>query len=67
METKTKKVEETQGVAETKKQKPSATYTLTQFTEMVEKLKVLELINQFEAEQLTTIRQAAKERFIERL
>lgn len=67
METQTKKVEDVQGTETTKKQKPSATYTLTQFTEMINKLQVLELLNGNDIDALQKIRERAKQEYIKKL
>lgn len=50
-----------------KKQKPSATYTLTQFTAMIDKLLELDLITKVEAADLRRIRGSAKAKYIEKL
>lgn len=71
METQGKKAADVQGteaateVKNTKK--PSATYTLTQFNEMIEKLVILEMISKEDAITMNEIRIRAKNIYIERL
>lgn len=50
-----------------KKQKPSATYTLTQMKEIGNKLIELELLTEKEVSELNTLREKAKERFYKNL
>lgn len=68
METKEKEIAEVQGTETKKKeQKPSATYTLTQFGEMIKKLIILKLITAEEAKTLDKIRENVKAEYIKQL
>lgn len=67
METKEIMHKETQGVTTAKKQKPSATYTLTQMSTMIEKFKELELLGIEDLKTLEEIRKRAKGKYIEQL
>lgn len=67
METITKETQEVQGTQVIKKQKPSATYTLTQMTAMIEKLVELKLIDEKDAKTMTEIRGRAKAEYIKQL
>lgn len=69
MKTNEKKVSEEASVQTTteKKQKPSATYTLKQFGEIVFKLRELELINREDGDTMLQIRERAKEEFFKKL
>lgn len=62
--TEIKKDVEAQGV---KKQAISKTYTLTQFGEMIKKLKELKWIDEKEEKLLTEIREKAKQEYIKSL
>lgn len=67
METTTENTTEVQGTKVAKKQKPSATYTLTQMVEMTKKLVELKLIDNKDAEALRAIRERAKAEYIKQL
>lgn len=57
-----------QGTKEAKAtKKPSATYCLTQFNEMIDKLTVLKLIDEKDAKTMAEIRGRAKAEYIKNL
>lgn len=68
METKTQNIVEIQGTeTKTKKQAISKTYTLTQFKEMIRKLKETNLITEEEKIKLENIRQNAVKKYVEQM
>lgn len=62
-----KNEQEVQGTKATKKSKPSATYTLTQFEAMIEKLEELKLLDEKDLTTMKGLRQKAKAEFIKSL